>query len=443
MPFTTHLRRSVEIPFHGEPRQIDSQTINGQAGDNQPFNWYTGGWFATAGSHTVTVTVDPGTPWPRPVTATIRRRSPSRRCSRRPCRRSCHCRSAASRSRAGAWSTDIDVNPLPGVANDYEGGPFVYDGHDGYDFVLPTFAAMDAGMPVFAAAAGTITDVQDGNFDRETAFGQDQPNDVTEDLGSGWEAEYLHFMMNSITVQVGQTVQAGQLLGYAGSSGDSTMAHLHFDLRHDGDLVETFDEPSTYWVNPLPYQGDVPPSITGLGVSNSRRLRQTARSRPEAVIGRHRRFFRTGCRAHCAARIASSLFAAPVPGGADLLAPARRHAGDVVSIQPDDRSRRRILQLVPFLSVWEALSGDLAGGDSDQRLGNRANEFRSDYNWCRRPNDQDVPRKYLSLERPYNADRLRHGGSSPALRPELSFQIENIGSTTLSTSASTCRRASH
>ena len=40
---------------------------------------------------------------------------------------------------------------------------------------------MDAGVPVLAAAAGTITQVQDGNFDRQTAFGQGQPNDTPQD----------------------------------------------------------------------------------------------------------------------------------------------------------------------------------------------------------------------------------------------------------------------
>ena len=247
---------------------LDSSTIAGQSGDNLPFNWYLGGWFATAGSHTVDVTVNPAQTVAEtsysdnstsftfaPVQPTTLPQKLSLPIAGVPFQ---------------SWSVVnyIDVNPLPGVANDYRGGSFVYDGHDGYDFVLPDFAHMDAGMPVMAAASGTITEVLDGNFDRQTSFGNGEANYVVEDLGNGWTAEYLHFMNNSITVQVGQTVQAGQLLGLAGSSGDSTMAHLHFDLRYDGDLVETFYEPNTYWVNPLPYQGDVPPSITDQGTTN-------------------------------------------------------------------------------------------------------------------------------------------------------------------------------
>jgi hypothetical protein len=257
------------VQFTVDGVSLESSTISGQAGANVPFNWYIGGWFAAAGSHTVTVTVDPAqtvaetTYSDNSTTFTF---SPVQETTL-PQKLALPIGGVPFQS----WSVVnyIDVNPLVGQANDYEGGSFVYDGHDGYDFVLPDFAAMDAGMPVFAAAAGTITQVEDGNFDRQTAFNSDPANYVDEDLGNGWEAQYLHFMMNSITVQVGQTVQAGQLLGYAGSSGNSTMAHLHFDLRHDGDLVETFYEPSTYWINPLPYQGDVPPSITDLGTTNS------------------------------------------------------------------------------------------------------------------------------------------------------------------------------
>ncbi len=257
------------VQFTMDGVSLMSSAISGQAGDNQPFNWYLGGWFATAGSHTVTVTVNPAHTVAETSyndNSTTFTFSPVQETTL-PQKLSLPIGGVPFQN----WSVVnyIDVNPLSGVANDYRGGGFVYDGHDGYDLVLPNFAAMDAGIPVFAAAAGTITEAQDGNFDRQTEFGQGQPNDIDEDLGNGWEAQYLHFMMNSITVQVGQTVQAGQLLGYAGSSGDSTMAHLHFDLRHDGDLVETFYEPDTYWVNPLPYQGDVPPSITDQGTTNS------------------------------------------------------------------------------------------------------------------------------------------------------------------------------
>ena len=257
------------VRFSVDGVALDSSTIDGQAGDSLPFHWYIGGWFAAAGPHTVKVTVDPDQTVAEttygdntqsfnftPVTPSTLPQPLSLPVAGVPFR---------------SWSIGnyIDVNPLPGQADDYRGGAFVYDGHNGYDLTLPDFARMDAGVPVLAAAGGTITQVVDGNFDRQTAFNPDPANEVVEDLGSGWTAEYLHFMRDSITVRVGQAVQAGQVLGLVGSSGNSTDAHLHFDLRHDGDLVETFDDPSAYWIKPLPYQGDVSPTITDLGTTSA------------------------------------------------------------------------------------------------------------------------------------------------------------------------------
>jgi murein DD-endopeptidase MepM/ murein hydrolase activator NlpD len=243
------------VEFSVDGVALDSSTIDGQTGDDLSLNWSIGGWFATPGSHTVRVTVDPA----RTVAETSYNDN-SLTFSFAPVQPATLPQKLALPI-AGvpfqSWSivNYVDVNPLPGPANDYRGGSFTYDGHGGYDLVLPDFAHMDAGVPVFAAASGTITQVQDGNFDRQTSFGNAPANFVDEDLGDGWEAQYYHLMMTSIAVHVGQTVQAGQLLGLVGSSGDSTAPHLHFDLVHDGDLVETFYQPDAYWLNPLPLPG--------------------------------------------------------------------------------------------------------------------------------------------------------------------------------------------
>ena len=39
---------------------------------------------------------------------------------------------------------------------------------------------------------------------------------------------YAHFMHKGIVVKIGEQVQAGQLIGYAGNTGYSTESHLHF-----------------------------------------------------------------------------------------------------------------------------------------------------------------------------------------------------------------------
>ncbi|HEX6682071.1 MAG TPA: M23 family metallopeptidase [Candidatus Limnocylindrales bacterium] len=54
---------------------------------------------------------------------------------------------------------------------------------------------------------------------------------VVVDHGNGFQTHYAH--MNKTAVSVGQHVNTGDLLGYEGSTGDSTGPHLHFEV-HQG-----------------------------------------------------------------------------------------------------------------------------------------------------------------------------------------------------------------
>ena len=90
------------------------------------------------------------------------------------------------------------------------------NGHPGIDF------AAEEGAEVYAVAGGIVTtaayDVEKGNY-------------VVLDHG-GLETEYQH--MKSLLVSAGQSVVQGQVLGYVGSTGNSTGPHLHFEARQDG-----------------------------------------------------------------------------------------------------------------------------------------------------------------------------------------------------------------
>ncbi|HEY6470473.1 MAG TPA: peptidoglycan DD-metalloendopeptidase family protein [Candidatus Dormibacteraeota bacterium] len=58
--------------------------------------------------------------------------------------------------------------------------------------------------------------------------------------GNGWQTLYGH--LASFAIHNGQTVATGQLIGYEGTSGNSTGCHLHFGVNHNG-----------HWVNPRLY----------------------------------------------------------------------------------------------------------------------------------------------------------------------------------------------
>ena len=184
----------------------------------------------------------------------------------------------------------VDLDSSSGLL-DWNGGTYVYNGHDAIDITLANFAKMDAGVPILAAAAGVVTQVQDGFFDRcssENPCPGGNVNYVTIDHGGGLVTQYLHLRTGSPSsfVKVNDVVAQGQQIGWVGSSGASSDAHLHFAVRQNGASVETYLDPSTYWTDPLPYPGDVPGALDS-GVTNHNPDIVELRERPQdsKVIG--------------------------------------------------------------------------------------------------------------------------------------------------------------
>ena len=103
------------------------------------------------------------------------------------------------------------VNPLPN-------GTYVrgyYAGHSGIDISAPT------GTAVYAANGGPVLYAGWNNW----GYG------ITVVIGHGpWSTLYGH--MSSRAVGCGQIVGAGQIIGYVGSTGNSSGPHLHFEIRY-------------------------------------------------------------------------------------------------------------------------------------------------------------------------------------------------------------------
>ncbi len=93
--------------------------------------------------------------------------------------------------------------------------------HHGIDLAVPL------GHPVYAAAGGVVA-----SSGYQGSYGLM----VELDHGSGWQTRYAH--AGKICVSAGQQVAGGQLLGEVGLTGNTTGAHLHFEVVHLGSRID-------------------------------------------------------------------------------------------------------------------------------------------------------------------------------------------------------------
>lgn len=108
--------------------------------------------------------------------------------------------------------------------NDY------WSGHLGIDI------AAGEGAPIYAADSGVVV------FSGWATGGYG--NMVMVDHGNGYQSVYAH--LSNASASCGRSVGQGQIIGYSGSTGNSTGAHLHFEVRYLGGFV------SPWYVLPAP-----------------------------------------------------------------------------------------------------------------------------------------------------------------------------------------------
>ncbi len=138
-------------------------------------------------------------------------------------------RSAQAALPDGSGPVDNLASPLPGTDRIAVSGfgmrthPVHGDVrmHQGVDLDAPEgspIAAISDGIVTFAGERGSY-----GNL-------------VIVDHGGGFETRYAH--QQFLSVQTGDLVTAGDILGAVGSTGTSTGPHLHLEVRKDGIAVD-------------------------------------------------------------------------------------------------------------------------------------------------------------------------------------------------------------
>jgi len=97
-------------------------------------------------------------------------------------------------------------------------------GHRGTDIPAPE------GTPILAAHSGAVL---------VSGWNDSYGNQVLLDNGAGLSTRYAHMTQTAVTA--GEAVTAGQVIGYVGSTGDSTGNHLHFEVMQNGVRVNPMD----------------------------------------------------------------------------------------------------------------------------------------------------------------------------------------------------------
>ncbi|MFD9561934.1 peptidoglycan DD-metalloendopeptidase family protein [Streptomyces sp. NPDC059994] len=123
---------------------------------------------------------------------------------------------------ASAWTAPVETHRLS--AGFDSAGERWAKRHTGQDF------AVDIGTPVRAVGAGRVVSVScGGGFGIEIVVGHP----------GGYYSQYAH--LAAVTVDQGDRVSTGQWIGQAGTTGNSTGPHLHFEIRLTPEMGSAVD----------------------------------------------------------------------------------------------------------------------------------------------------------------------------------------------------------
>ncbi|TAG70626.1 MAG: M23 family metallopeptidase [Oscillatoriales cyanobacterium] len=145
-------------------------------------------------------------------------------------------------SQPSLFANPTSFNPLVGFNNPLQGagsltqGPGGSTSHTGRAQYAIDYG-VNLGTPVYAMRSGTVKRVIDAYSD--TGGGPEKANQanlVTIEHDGGYRSAYLHLQRGFSSkvaggIKEGNTVKAGQLIGYSGNSGWSTGPHLHVEVH--------------------------------------------------------------------------------------------------------------------------------------------------------------------------------------------------------------------
>ena len=116
------------------------------------------------------------------------------------------------------WPTHGWLTGTSAAARDpFTGEPAFHQGLD---------ISTEKGQPVYATADGTV---------ESAAYTGDYGNLIVVKHDFGLSTRYGH--LSRFNVKPGQQVKRGDVIGYVGSTGRSTGAHLHYEILANGKLI--------------------------------------------------------------------------------------------------------------------------------------------------------------------------------------------------------------
>jgi hypothetical protein len=132
---------------------------------------------------------------------------------------------------SGLYGAGACSGPFSGL---FGGGGFIWptightlSGNDYWAGHLAIDIGLVIGESIFASDSGVVV------FSGWATGGYG--NVVVIDHGNGYQTLYAH--LSGVAAGCGQSVAQGQTIGYGGNTGNSTGAHLHFEVRLNGGFV--------------------------------------------------------------------------------------------------------------------------------------------------------------------------------------------------------------